>query len=107
MEPKQKGIGSVIGSTSLCPECGHEFTVTASAQKYCSDCGKKLKRQCRTKAVATYNKKAYDRIEMKVPKGSKQGIVDHAAKQGESLNQFLNRAVDNQIAMDNEERSLE
>ena len=58
--------------------------------------------EARQRANAKYNKKAYDRLELKVPKGRKVDILMHAEKQGESLNKFLNRAVENQIALDNE-----
>lgn len=56
--------------------------------------------EARQRANAKYNKKAYDRLEMKVPKGRKAEILHHAEQQGESLNKFLNRAVENQIAAD-------
>lgn len=49
------------------------------------------------KANAKYNLKAYDRIELKVPKGKKAELQAHAAKRGESLNSFVNRAIDNQV----------
>lgn len=58
--------------------------------------------EARQRANAKYNKKAYDRLEMKVPKGKKAEILNHAEKQGESLNKFLNRAVYNQIMLDND-----
>ena len=48
-----------------------------------------------------YNAKAYDRINLTVPKGQKQVIQDHATKQGESLNGFINRAIGEQIERDN------
>lgn len=57
--------------------------------------------EARQRANAKYNKKAYDRLEMKVPKGKKAEILSHAEKRGESLNKFLNRAVENQIIIDN------
>ncbi len=53
------------------------------------------------RANAKWDKKAYDRLEIRVPKGQKESILAHAAKQGESLNKFLNRAVSNQIVADN------
>lgn len=40
-------------------------------------------------ATARYNKKAYDRIEIKVKKGKKQEIFDYAAKKNTSVNQFI------------------
>lgn len=57
--------------------------------------------EARQRANAKYNKKAYDRLEMKVPKGKKADILNHAEKQGESLNKFLNRAVDETMERDN------
>ena len=40
-------------------------------------------------ATARYNKKAYDRIDVIVPKGQRQIIKDFAASQGKSLNRFI------------------
>lgn len=61
--------------------------------------------EARQRANAKYNKKAYDRLEMKVSKGRKAEILSHAEEQGESLNKFLNRAVENQIVHDKETKS--
>ena len=44
-------------------------------------------------ATARYNKKAYDRIDVVVPKGQRQVIKDFAASQGKSLNRFILDAV--------------
>ena len=52
------------------------------------------------KAVAKYNAKAYDRIEVKVPKGRKAEMQTHAETQGESLNSFMNRAANETIERD-------
>lgn len=52
------------------------------------------------KAVAKYNAKAYDRIELKVAKGKKDVIKDAAQKQGESLNSFINNAIDEKLQRD-------
>lgn len=46
--------------------------------------------------------KAYDRINLTVPKGRKEIIQAHASARGESVNAFINRAVDSQIERDNE-----
>ncbi len=40
-----------------------------------------------------YNAKAYDRIEIVVPKGQKDIIKAHAASIGESVNAFIFRAI--------------
>lgn len=44
-------------------------------------------------ATARYNKKAYDRIDVIVPKGKRQVIKDFAASQGKSLNRFICDAI--------------
>lgn len=44
--------------------------------------------------------KAYDRINLTVPKGQKDEIQAHAAARGESVNGFINRAITNQIERD-------
>lgn len=55
------------------------------------------------RATKKYNSKKYDRIELKVQKGEKDLMKIHAIKQGESLNSFINRAIQNQMKADNEE----
>lgn len=40
-------------------------------------------------ATARYNKKAYDRIEIKVKKGRKAAIAAYAANKKKSVNQFI------------------
>ena len=52
------------------------------------------------KAVQKYVAANYDRIEFKTIKGKKAEYQAHAEKRGESLNQFINRAVENQIERD-------
>lgn len=52
------------------------------------------------RATAKYVKSAYDRIEIKVPKGEKEIIQAHAEKQGESVNGFINRAISETIERD-------
>lgn len=55
------------------------------------------------KANAKYTAKAYDQFLVYVPKGKKAELQAHAAKRGESLNGFVNRAIDNQVKNDGEE----
>ena len=50
-----------------------------------------------------YNKKAYDRISVIVKKGKKDIIKAHAEAQGTSVNDFINRAIDEKIERDNQE----
>ena len=47
----------------------------------------------KTRAQNKYIAKAYDRIEIVVPKGNKDMIRDFAAARGESLNALINRAI--------------
>ena len=53
--------------------------------------------EAQKEATARYNKKAYDRIDVVVPKGKRQIIKDFAAAQGKSLNRFILDAVDAQM----------
>jgi len=46
------------------------------------------------KAVNKYMSKNYDRINVTMPKGKKAKIKAHAESHGESVNGFVNRAID-------------
>ncbi len=61
--------------------------------------------EAQKRASAKYNAKAYDRIELKVTKGKKAELQEHAQKQNESLNAFVNRAIDNQVNQDNQNKT--
>lgn len=45
------------------------------------------------KAKNTWISKAYDRINLTVPKGQKDAIKSHADSTGESVNAFIFRAI--------------
>ncbi len=47
-----------------------------------------------------YNAKAYDRIGIVVPKGKKDTLQSYVLGRGESLNGFVNRAIDEAIERD-------
>jgi predicted HicB family RNase H-like nuclease len=49
------------------------------------------------KAVAKYMKVNYDELKVRVPKGRKSVIKAHAERKGESLNGFVNRAIDETV----------
>lgn len=49
-------------------------------------------------ATARYNKKTYDRIEIKVKKGQKNKIVQYATQQGKSVNQFIVDLIDKEMS---------
>ena len=54
------------------------------------------------KAVTKYVKNKYDRFGLTMQKGRLDIIKAHAEAQGESVNGFITRAIDNQMAQDNE-----
>lgn len=56
------------------------------------------------KAVAKYIKTNYDAIQIRVPKGDKDIIKAHADANGESVNAFIARSIQEQIRRDNEKR---
>lgn len=45
------------------------------------------------KATAKYMKNNYDEIKIRVPKGDKAIIKAHADDRGESVNEFIKRAI--------------
>jgi len=49
--------------------------------------------------------KAYDRINLTVPKGQKDVIKAHAEGMGESVNGFIQRAIDETITRDNQKKT--
>ena len=57
----------------------------------------------RTKANNKWNAKAYDRINLTMPKGRKAEIQAHAETHGESVNGFINRAIDEAMKRDKDE----
>ena len=52
------------------------------------------------KAVAKYMKNNYDNYQIRMPTGKKDIIKQHAEQHGESLNGFINRAIDETIERD-------
>ena len=56
--------------------------------------------EARRKANEKYNAKAYDEIKVRVSKGDKEKVRAHAESRGESLNGFINRAIDETMKRD-------
>ena len=54
----------------------------------------------RIKANNRYNEKAYDRINIAVPKGKKAIIAIHAQRKEKSLNAYISEAIDEKIERD-------
>ena len=52
------------------------------------------------KATNKYISKAYDRVNLTLPKGQKDEVQAHAAAQGESVNAFINRAINEAMERD-------
>lgn len=53
-----------------------------------------------TIASAKYNAKTYEEIKLRVKKGEKDRLKAHAVQQGETLNGFINRAIDEAVKRD-------
>lgn len=66
-----------------------------------------VKGTSQTRAKNKYNAKAYDSLRIVVKKGRKDIIKAHAESKGESLNGFVNRAIDEAIERDNTDTTAE
>lgn len=49
-----------------------------------------------------YNAKAYDRFSLMLPKGKKTELQTYVQERGESLNGFINRAINETMERDRE-----
>lgn len=56
--------------------------------------------QAQNKATQKYIKNNYDSVMIRMPKGKKDQIKAHAETNGESLNGFVNRAIDETMESD-------
>ncbi|MBQ9773830.1 MAG: hypothetical protein IJW30_04125 [Clostridia bacterium] len=54
-----------------------------------------------------FNAKKYDRVTVMLPKGKHPDVKAHAEQRGESTNAFINRAIDETMARDNQTESGE
>lgn len=59
--------------------------------------------EARRKASAKYLKESVEDIRIRVPKGKKAVIKAHAEQQGESMNHFVTRAINETMERDSEE----
>ena len=53
-----------------------------------------------TRAQNKYIEKTYDRVNLTLPKGKKADLQNYARNKGESVNGFINRAIDETIERD-------
>lgn len=54
------------------------------------------------KAVNKYVRENYDRVNVNMPKGKKETIQANAVRHGISVNAYINAAIDEKIARDQE-----
>ena len=59
------------------------------------------------RAVNKYMKENYDRVNLTMPKGKKESVQAHAEARGESVNAFINRAIDEVMERDNAQEVAE
>lgn len=52
------------------------------------------------KAVNKYMKENYDRINLTMPKGKKEAVQAHAARMGQSVNAYINTAIEEKMERD-------
>ena len=57
------------------------------------------------KAVSKYMRANYDELKVRTAKGKKSLIQSHADSHGESVNAFINRAIDETMQRDDEANS--
>jgi len=57
--------------------------------------------EAQRKATDKYIKDTFDELKVRVPKGKKATLQAHAAERNESLNGFVNRAIDEAVERDN------
>lgn len=53
------------------------------------------------RAVNKYMKENYDRVNLTMPKGNKEVVQAHAEAHSESVNAFINRAIQETMERDN------
>lgn len=72
-----------------------------------SDLGDNMAAVSNAQKIATekYLKKTYDEIKIRVPKGQKEIIQEHAESMKESTNSFINRAISYTINFDNMDKN--
>ena len=63
-----------------------------------------IKSEAQKRAVAKYNKAKYEQIQIRVKTGRKEIIESHAETQGESVNSFINRAIDEAMERDRRDK---
>ena len=52
------------------------------------------------RAIKKYETEKIDKVLLRMPKGKKESIQEHVSQTGESVNSFINRAIDEAIERD-------
>ena len=53
-------------------------------------------------SIKRYGDKAYDKVLVRMPKGKKEVIQTHADSRSQSVNSFINEAIDEKMERDKE-----
>ena len=59
-----------------------------------------IKSDANRRAVAKYKKENYYQFQLRVPRGDRDRLKNHAEAHGESLNAFINRAITETVSRD-------
>lgn len=54
-------------------------------------------------SIKRYEDKAYDKVLVRMPKGKKEIIQAHTENKGQSVNGFINEAIDEKLERDKQE----
>ncbi len=57
--------------------------------------------EAQKRAIEKWNREKVDDLRIRVPKGQREVIREHAASQGETINAFVFRAISETIERDN------
>ena len=60
--------------------------------------------EAQKRAIEKWNREKVDDLRIRVPKGQREVIREHAASQGETINAFVFRAITEAIEHDNQKQ---
>lgn len=60
--------------------------------------------EAQARASEKYEREKVERVFVRIPKGKKALLEEHAASCGESINAFINRAIDETMARDKDKK---
>lgn len=77
-----------------CKNCDNYYESKVNRPGICPDCKAHVRGVNNTRS----RDKAYDRIAIYVPKGKREELKKYVAKQGMSVNEFINNAIESYMA---------